>query len=117
MGRREHTDALPAQDGLEIAHAAVDATPRLADAVDAADDFFATFVGGDTNNNNMLDLAEVWSFEASRVATVGSYQNIAVATGNDANGTQVGDTDPSNHQGVALPAIIGKRGFLASAFR
>ena len=82
-----------------------------------ADDFFATFVSGDTNDNEMLDVNEIWTFQATRVATLGSYQNIATATGNDANDTQVSDSDSSNHTGVARPPLFGKRRFLASAFR
>src|SRR5687767_10442363 len=68
-----------------------------------ADDFNATFVGGDANGDALLGLAEVWTFAASRVATVGQYTNIATASGSFGVVT-VTDTNPDNHFGV-LAAI------------
>ncbi len=81
------------------------------------DDFFATFIGGDTNNNNLLEAPEAWRYQANGVATVGAYQNTAVATANSSAGTQVSDSDPSSYTGIAAPAQISKRRFLASYFR
>src|SRR5215210_5180198 len=59
-----------------------------------ADDFNATFVGGDTNANGLLDLAETFTFTASRIATVGQYTNVATATGTPppGGGPAVSDT-------------------------
>ncbi len=82
-----------------------------------ADDFFATYIGGDTNANDLLEPLEAWNFQANRVATIGAYQNIAVATANSSAGTQVSDSDPSNYTGIAAPAQISKRRFLASYYR
>ena len=67
-----------------------------------ADDFIATFVGGDANANGLLDTSETWTFSASRIATAGQYTNVATATGTAAPATQVTSTDPDNHFG-ALP--------------
>ena len=38
---------------------------------DPADDFDATFVGGDADADGLLDLTETWTFTASRIATAG----------------------------------------------
>jgi len=67
-----------------------------------ADDFNATFTGGDTNANGLLDPTETWTFLATRIATAGQYTNVATATGTAAPATQVTSTDPDNHFG-ALP--------------
>ncbi|MCA9246453.1 MAG: VCBS repeat-containing protein [Planctomycetales bacterium] len=65
-----------------------------------SDDFAPTFIGGDTNNNNLLDVDETWIYEATRTVTAGQYTNVAVVTGEDAQMTEVSDNDPSNHFGV-----------------
>ncbi len=55
---------------------------------------------GDTNMDNLLDLAEIWLYAASRVVTAGQYTNIADVTGTDpATQQMVVDDDPSNHFG------------------
>jgi hypothetical protein len=46
----------------------------------AADDFIATFVGGDTDGDLLLDTTETWTFTASRIATPGQHTNTATAT-------------------------------------
>ena len=86
-------------------------TPTL-----ATDDFFATFVDGDTDGDSQLDLAETWNFTATRTATLGAYQNIATASGIDDVGNTVNATDPSNHTGIAAATTLSKRRWLASAF-
>ena len=40
-----------------------------------------TFVGGDTNNNNVLELGETWTYTASSAAPVGLFGNVALASG------------------------------------
>ncbi len=45
------------------------------------DDFSATFVGGDTNNDGKLDPGETWTFTASGTAHAGQYNNIATVNG------------------------------------
>ena len=82
----------------------------------AADDFFATFTGGDTDRDTALDVAEVWEFSSTRTATAGLHTNVATVTARDPAGTQVSDSDPSNHVGVEIPPLFGKRRFLASSF-
>src|SRR5205085_2510826 len=71
-----------------------------------ADDFNATFTGGDTNGNGLLDLGETWTFTASRVATAGQYTNVGTATGTPppGGGPPVTATNPENVFGAA-PAI------------
>ncbi len=85
-------------------------------AGNAADDFFASYNSGDTNNNRQLDLGETWLFTAARTATVGTHVNRATATATGAN-IEVSDDSVSNHTGLALPRPFGKRRFLASRFR
>ena len=60
------------------------------------DDFNPTFTGGDTNNNNLLDLTETWTYTAMRTVTAGQYTNVSTVTGNpvDFNGMDIpGDMD------------------------
>ncbi|MDX1930827.1 MAG: hypothetical protein SFV81_30160 [Pirellulaceae bacterium] len=81
-----------------------------------ADDFNATFLTGDTNTNNRLDVGETWNFQATRVATAGQYTNIGTVTGNpvDIQGVDIAgiadvtDTDPSNHFGAAAGINVVK---------
>lgn len=68
-----------------------------------ADDFTATLLGGDANNNNLLDVGETWTYTASGTAQAGNYSNIGTARGSY-NGTTVNATDPSSYFGAA-PAI------------
>ena len=73
----------------------------------SSDDFSPRFVGGDTNNNGALDLAEIWRYEATGTAQAGQYGNIAVATGTPVSptlqpipgATNVTDSDPSHYFG------------------
>jgi uncharacterized repeat protein (TIGR01451 family) len=83
----------------------------------AADDFFGTYVSGDTDGDNLLDVSEQWIYRATRVATEGIYTNKGTATALDPNSAEVMDMDLSNHLGAALPMAISKRSFLASNFR
>ncbi len=82
-----------------------------------ADDFSPTFIGGDTNTNNQLDTTETWNYQATRVATLGAYQNIAAVTGQDPTGASADASDPSNHRGVIPATPLSKRDLFASAFR
>jgi uncharacterized repeat protein (TIGR01451 family) len=71
---------------------------------DISDDFNATFAGGDTSADGLLDTTETWSFTASRIATAGQHTNTATATGTDSLGGPVSDNDTDNHFGSG-PAI------------
>ncbi|MBM4090494.1 MAG: hypothetical protein FJ276_13890 [Planctomycetes bacterium] len=75
---------------------------------DPLDDFSPTFSGGDANSNAMLDPGETWTYTATRVVTAGPYTNEGRVTAEDLGGTQVTDTDPSNHFGVAAQVNIVK---------
>jgi hypothetical protein len=83
----------------------------------SGDDFSPTFVGGDTNDDNLLDVNETWQYQATRIATLGLYQNVADVTGLDTARNTVSDDDPSNHRGENPAAPASKRSLLASAFR
>lgn len=64
------------------------------------DDFFPTFLGGDTNNDGLLDPGETWIYLASGPAEPGQYSNLAIVTGVDPIGRIRTDDDPSNYFGV-----------------
>ncbi|MCO6459234.1 MAG: hypothetical protein J5I93_28325 [Pirellulaceae bacterium] len=79
--------------------------------LDPTDDFQPMFVGGDLNNNGLLDLDETWLYAASRTVTPGQYTNVAAASGRNANSTTappVSASDPSNHFGVLAAIDIEK---------
>jgi EF hand len=81
-----------------------------------SDDFNATFLNGDTNTNNLLDVGETWNYQATRLVTPGQYTNIGTATGNPVNAqgadiagiTDATDTDPSNHFGATAGINVVK---------
>ena len=70
-----------------------------------ADDFNATFVGGDADADGLLDVTETWTFTASRIATPGQYTNTGTATGTPPAGPPVADSDVSNHFALC-PEIV-----------
>ena len=53
----------------------------------AGDDFAATFVGGDTNLNGLLDPDETWTYTATGTVGVAQYCNIGTASGANAGVT------------------------------
>jgi hypothetical protein len=71
-----------------------------------------TRISGDTNNNNVLDLTEIWTYEASGTAVAGSYSNTGTASGShtDAAGHSRTDTetDGSSYFGVDSRIAIQK---------
>lgn len=82
-------------------------------AANTADDFNASFIGGDSNSDSTLDLTETWNYSATRIATPGLYTNIATVTA-QSNGEVVDAAAPSSHRGMEIPSLFGKRRFLAS---
>lgn len=77
-----------------------------------------THVSGDTNNDQVLQVSEVWTYEATGVATLGQYANIGSTRGDPVNedGTPAvdldgsplpspQDSDPSHYVGIAEAAI------------
>lgn len=58
------------------------------------------YVSGDANNDAILDLAEVWTYQATGVATLGQYANIGVVRGTGPEGDQVTAQDPSHYLGL-----------------
>lgn len=81
------------------------------------DDFSPTFTGGDTNGDRRLDINETWRYQATRLATLGAYQNTGRVTASAPNQTVVSASDPSNHTAVPARPLPTKRQFLASTFR
>ncbi|MEO8493822.1 MAG: hypothetical protein ABI614_02040, partial [Planctomycetota bacterium] len=65
-----------------------------------------SFVGGDSNSNNRLDVTETWTYTGSKTVTVGQYTNQGTMTGRFTDDgvhlQQVTDFDFSNHLGVAI---------------
>ncbi|MDO9226346.1 MAG: SdrD B-like domain-containing protein [Pseudomonadota bacterium] len=72
------------------------------------------FVGGDTDNDGMLDVDETWTYLASEFVTMaGLHTNIGTVTGFDANtGSIVSDSDAANYTTSELIASIGDRVWL-----
>ncbi|HEY9811205.1 MAG TPA: hypothetical protein V6D13_17910 [Halomicronema sp.] len=58
------------------------------------------FVGGDTDNDQILDTTETWVYTATDKAISGAYSNTATVIGSN-NGTTVTDTDDSSYTGCA----------------
>jgi uncharacterized repeat protein (TIGR01451 family) len=59
------------------------------------------FISGDDNDNGILELGEVWVYEATGSADQAQYTNIATVDGFDViDERAVTDTDPSNYQMV-----------------
>lgn len=67
---------------------------------DTSDDFSPTLTSGDTNSNNILEDTETWLYTATRTVTAGQYTNTGRVNAADLVGTQVTDSDVSNHFGV-----------------
>ena len=73
-----------------------------------------TFVGGDTNGNNKLDVGETWTYKASQtVQAGGQYVNIGAVKGTDVvSGVQVTDTDAANYSTTSVSQSLGDRVWL-----
>jgi len=73
------------------------------------DDFHPVFVGGDTNNNGLLDPGELWVYTATGIAVAGPYVNTAIAEGVDDTGTVPTPTESESeghYFGVERPRIV-----------
>ena len=69
---------------------------------DGADDFAPLFVDGDSDGDGLLDLDELWVYEASGTALAGQYGNWSTVAGTsvDSSGSSGGsviDSDPSHY--------------------
>lgn len=58
-----------------------------------------TYVSGDVNADNRLQVSETWVFEATGTAEASLYSNIGTVVANS-NGKEARDTDPSHYTGV-----------------
>jgi uncharacterized repeat protein (TIGR01451 family) len=69
-----------------------------------------SFVDGDSNGNQLLDLGELWLFQATGIAIEGQYANTGTVTGTSPGGQDVTDTDPSHYFGtLELLGALGDR--------
>ncbi len=78
------------------------------------DDFVPTLTSGDTDNDGVLDVGEIWTYTSTSTATTGQYTNVGdvEATGPTTTnpdgtttpGETVSDDDPANAYGID-PAI------------
>jgi uncharacterized repeat protein (TIGR01451 family) len=66
------------------------------------------YVDGDTNNDDLHDPGETWTYEASGTAVAGQYANVATATGTDPLEVVVEATDPSHYLGYGVGIDIEK---------
>ncbi|TPI82639.1 hypothetical protein [Mesorhizobium sp. B2-8-9] len=62
---------------------------------------------GDINNNDLLDVGEIWKFTGSGQAIIGDYANIGSVSASS-NGTTVNDTDESSYFGADPEIAINK---------
>ena len=104
-----NTTGSEGNDGFALANVIVEddnGTPG-----NGADDFNPDFVGGDTDNDQFLDVDETWIYTKAHTVTEGQYTNIATVTADVAPTSPSGtitilaaegfsDTDPDNHIGV-----------------
>ncbi|CAG0123806.1 partial Serine-aspartate repeat-containing protein D, partial [Rhodocyclaceae bacterium] len=68
-----------------------------------------TFVGGDTDNDQMLDTTETWTYKATEtVLSSAQWKNIGTVTGT-ADGQVVTDSDAAHYNTPALSQSIGDR--------
>ena len=71
-----------------------------------------TYVSGDSNTNNRLDVGESWIYEAAGVASTGPYSNTATATGSftdSASHTVTrSNTDSSSYTGADPQITVDK---------
>ncbi|MCC6457527.1 MAG: hypothetical protein IT328_21400 [Caldilineaceae bacterium] len=58
------------------------------------------YVSGDANGNDLLEVGEVWLFQATGIAVGGQYANIGTVTGTPPDGPSVTDSNPSHYFGV-----------------
>jgi hypothetical protein len=61
------------------------------------DDFQATYIGGDSNFNELLDTTETWTFTEGRTAIAGQYTNTSSASGLDSISQVVNSFDPTSY--------------------
>ena len=84
--------------------------------ISLSDDRIASlaFVGGDTNNDNKLDVTETWVYKASELVQASGQQvNIGTAIGIDAvSGVQVSDRDAAYYGSAAPGQTLGDRVWL-----
>ena len=60
------------------------------------------------NTDEVLDPGEVWTYQATGVATAGLYSNIGTVNGRDSRNTSLSDTDPSHYFGSLASIDIEK---------
>ena len=58
------------------------------------------------NNDNILDVGEIWVYEATGVAVAGQYMNTGSVSAFDPREDEVGDEDPSHYFGVEELVVI-----------
>jgi hypothetical protein len=56
-----------------------------------------TYVGGDDNSNNLLDLTEAWIYQATGTATAGHYANIGYVSAKTPEQSLISYSDPSDY--------------------
>lgn len=58
------------------------------------------YVSGDTNSNSILEVGEIWYYQATGTAIQGQYANVGSVRGKSVQGTEVTDDDPSHYFGI-----------------
>jgi hypothetical protein len=76
---------------------------------DITDDFSPSFVGGDENENGVIDPGEAWTYSATHIVTAGQYVNLATVTAGDENTGTTTASDLSHHFGFQSITISGRK--------
>lgn len=63
------------------------------------------YVGGDVNNNGVLEQSETWNYQATGLAIAGQYSNTGTVRGTGPDGDVVTAQDPSHYFGLARAEI------------
>jgi len=66
------------------------------------------YLSGDLNNNNALEVGEVWTYRATGSAIAGQYSNLGTVTGQGPDGEIATAQDPSHYFGLAGAIAIVK---------
>jgi uncharacterized repeat protein (TIGR01451 family) len=66
---------------------------------DSVSSVLPIYVSGDTDHDTVLDLGEVWYYQATGTAIQGQYGNVGYVRGRSPEGAEVSDSDPSHYFG------------------
>jgi len=72
------------------------------------DNFNPTFISGNIDGDDSLDVSETWIYQATGSASSGQYENVAEVVGQDPGSNNVTDDDTSHYFGYSMGIHIEK---------